>query len=149
MPPSSKLTPMNDYEVAAQLRSVVVPLARSLRQQTGGELTATQSSVLGSVARHGPISLSELASREQLSLPMISKVVANLEGRDLVTRVDDPDDGRVCLAEISPHGGEWLAASRERRDRWLAERLAALDGDACAAIAAAIPWLQCLIDEPA
>lgn len=128
------------YDAAATLRSVVVLLNRTLRQQTAG-LTATQASVLGSIVRHGPLRLTELAELERLSGPMISKVVAGLEGDGLVERVRDPADGRAFLVQVSVAGGQWLLESRDRRDRRLAEGLAGLDDDEFAAIVAALPAL--------
>lgn len=135
------------YDVAARLRSVVVPLNRMLRHQTGGDLTATQGSVLGTVYRHGPVGLTDLAERERLSAPMISKVVAALEEEGLVERVKDATDGRVCRVQVSAHGDRWLTESRERRDRWLAERLGALDEAELAALDAALPALDRLVRE--
>jgi DNA-binding MarR family transcriptional regulator len=132
-------------ELAAHVRTTVVPLARVLRQQIGGELTATQLSVLGSILRHGPVRMSDLAARERLSAPMITKVVDALVARELVQRVRDPDDGRSWRAEVSLSGRRWLAASRERRDRWLSARLSQLDDDDRSAIAAALPALERLV----
>ena len=128
------------YDVAARLRSAVVLLNRMLRQQTAG-LTATQGSVLGSIVRHGPVRLSELADLERLSGPMISKVVTALVGEGLVERVRDPADGRACLVRVSVAGDRWLLESRDRRDRWLAEKLVDLDDEEFAAVVAALPAL--------
>lgn len=134
------------YQIAGRLRAVVPPLHRMLRQQTA-ELTATQASVLGSVAHRGPIRLTDLADVERLSGPMITKVVAALETADLIERLADPDDGRASLVRVSAHGHEWLEASRERRDRWLAERLAALDDAELAALTAALPVLERIVGD--
>jgi DNA-binding MarR family transcriptional regulator len=139
MPTAEALETMG-YDVAARLRSAVVPLHRMLRQQTAG-LTATQGSVLGSISRHGPLRLSELADLERLSGPMISKVVTALEEEGLVDRVKDPADGRACLVRMSVAGGRWLVETRDRRDRWLAERLGHLTDEEFAAIVAALPAL--------
>lgn len=134
------------YHTAARLRSVIPPLNRLLRQQTGGPLTPTQGSVLGSIDRFGPIGLTDLAGREQLSLPMISKVVTLLEREGLVERLRDPDDGRAWRVQVSDHGQRWFAARRERRDRWLAEELGRLDDDDRRAVDAALPALERLVD---
>lgn len=117
-----------------------------LRQQNA-ELTATQASVLGSVAHRGPIRLTDLADVERLSGPMISKVVAALEADDLIERLPDPDDGRVSLVRVSQHGDLWLEESRERRDRWLAERLGTLDAVDLAVLAAALPVLERVVGD--
>lgn len=133
-------------DLAAQLRAVVVPLARSLRQQSGGRLTATQASVLGSVMRHGPMAMSAVAVREQLSLPMVSKVVAALEEEGLVRRDASAHDGRVNLVSITEDGRGWVAETRRRRDRWLADQLGALEVDDLLALDRAIRALEQVLD---
>lgn len=138
--------PTEPRDLAAELRTVVVPLVRLLRQQTDGRLTATQASVLGTISRLEPVSLSDLAAGERLSLPMISRVVDVLEGEGFVERVGDPDDRRVTLVRIGPGGHDWIEESRDLRDRWLTERLHDLGDVERAAVAAAIPALIRLVD---
>lgn len=135
-------------ELAARLRTVVVPLARSLRQQLGGRLTATQSSVLGTVLRHGPMAMSAIAATEQLSLPMVSKVVAALERERLVVKASDPNDGRVCLVGISDEGRDWVEETRRRRDQWLATRLSSIDEGERDAIGRAVDALERVMSDP-
>lgn len=135
-------------DLAARMRALVVPLARALRQQSGGQLTATQVSVLGSIVRHGPIGLTALAGREQLSLPMVSKVIGVLEEAGLVERAPDPDDARISLVSVAPEGRAWVNESRRRRDEWLAERLAALTADERATVDAAVTALDRVLTEP-
>jgi len=136
-------------ELAARLRAAVVPLSRSLRQNAGGGLTATQGSVLGAILRHGPLPMGELAEREQLSAPMVTKVVASLDDEGLVTRTTAADDARVTLVEVSDHGRRFIAESRRRRDQWLAERLEQLGDDDRRALAQAVDALERLVvDEP-
>jgi DNA-binding MarR family transcriptional regulator len=135
-------------ELAARLRAAVVPLARSLRQQSGGRLTATQASVLGTVMRHGPVSLSAIAVREQLSLPMVSKVTGALEAEGLVLRSSDPADARVSLVDVSDAGRAWIEETRRRRDQWLAGRLADTDADERAALAKTIATFERILEDP-
>lgn len=136
-------------ELAARLRAVVVPLGRSLRQQSGGRLTATQASVLGTVMRHGPLALSAIAALEQLSLPMVSKVVAALEVEYLVMRSSDPADGRISLVEVSDDGRAWVEETRRRRDQWLAARLADTDAHERAALELTIATFERILADPA
>lgn len=136
-------------ELAARLRAVIVPLGRSLRQQSGGRFTPTQASVLGTVLRHGPIALSALAAREQLSLPMVSKVVALLESEQLVVRTTDPTDARVSRIAISGDGRAWIEETRGRRDQWLADRLAETSADEREAVARTVTTLERILRDPA
>jgi len=135
-------------ELATRLRAAIVPLARSLRQQSGGLLTATQASVLGTVMHHGPLSLSAIAVREQLSLPMVSKVVTALETECLLMRSSDPTDARVSLLAISDEGRSWVDETRRRRDQWLAARLADANPEERAALACTIALLERVLAEP-
>lgn len=127
--------------LAAELRAVLGPLSRQLRQQPSDPLTATQVSVLASIHAHGPISLGDVAALERLSPPMITKVVRALDGVGFVERVRDPADRRICLVRVSARGNEWIEHGRARRDAWLAERLAALPPADAAALATAAPIL--------
>lgn len=136
-------------ELADALRMAVGPLARQLRQQASEPLTATQTSVVSSICRWGPISLGELAAREQLSPPMISKVVAALEHEGFVERLADARDRRVCRVRLSSEGVRWVEEGRARRNAWLAGRLAALTTAERETIASAVQGLQRLIDDDA
>ena len=135
-------------DVAGRLRTAIVPLFRRLRQQLADDsFTPTQLSVLGTIHRHGPLSLGDLALRERLSLPTISKVVAALELAGVAERLSDERDRRVCLVRTTVAGGRWIDDSRARRDTWLAERLARLDDEERATLEAALPILERLTEE--
>lgn len=134
-------------EWASRLRLTVVPLARQLRQQTAEAFTPTQLSVIGTIHRHGPISLGDLAARERLSPPTISKVVAAIEAEGVIERIPDPEDRRVCRVRVTRSGERWIERSRAARNEWLAERIAALAPAERAALAAAVPVLERLVDD--
>jgi DNA-binding MarR family transcriptional regulator len=133
-------------ELAARLRIALVPLSRKLRQQNGPDLTASQASALGSIARSGPLTVGDLAEVEHVSSPMITKVAKGLEEIGLVTRSADPNDGRVTRLGLTDEGARRLEQSRRRKDAWLATKLRALDADELAAIEAAIPVIERLTD---
>ena len=126
-------------EWASRLRLAVMPLSRQLRQQATEAFTPTQLSVIGTIHRHGPVSLGDLAARERLSPPTISKVVAAIEAEGLIERIADPEDRRVCRVRVTRGGERWIERGRAARNEWLAERIAAL--------AAAVPVLERLVDD--
>jgi DNA-binding MarR family transcriptional regulator len=134
-------------EWAARLRTAVARLERQFRRETSGPYTPTQLSVIGAIYRYGPIPLGELASRERLSPPSISQVVATLEEVRIVERIPDPADRRVCRVAITAAGNRWIEANRVRRNEWLAERIAMLSPPERAAIATAVPVLERLLGE--
>ena len=76
---------------------------------------------------HGPLTLGTLAELEGVAPPTVTKIVGRLEQDELVERIADPDDGRVCRVVTSAAGEELLARSRQRKNAWLAGRLGGLD----------------------
>jgi DNA-binding MarR family transcriptional regulator len=132
-------------ELAAHVRTTVMPLARQLRQHASDGLTPTLLSAIGSIARHGPITLGDLASRERVSPPMITKVVTSLEAEGLVERTVDPADRRVSRVSLTAKGQTWLMEARALRDAWLAKRLSTLTQNEVDTLAAALPLLERLL----
>jgi DNA-binding MarR family transcriptional regulator len=106
----------------------VTRLARILRYQDPSGLSATQTSTLATVAHRGPLTLGDLAAREHVTPPTITRVVDKLEREGLVLRVPDPRDGRVVMVSLTAAGEAWVAETRSRKTAWLAERLQDLPG---------------------
>lgn len=125
-----------------RLRRSTARLARLLRQQDEGGFGATATSALATVQHHGPLSLGELAGREQVAPPTMTKVVEKLESQGLVKREIDPRDRRVARLTITVAGRRHLDRTRERRTAWLAARLDALDAAERQRIADAIGALE-------
>ena len=130
---------------AAALRLAVMRLARRLRQQADAGITQSQLSALATVERLGPLPLRELAAAERVGASTLTRIVAALEDEGLLQRTSDPTDRRVALVSVTAAGSSALAQVRERGTRLLQERLANLEGDAAAALAAALPILEHLI----
>jgi DNA-binding MarR family transcriptional regulator len=110
-------------EVASQLRLSTTRLARRLRTEAEVGLTPSLLSALAVVHVHGPLTLGALAEREGIAPPSVTKIVAKLQDQDLVERITDPDDRRVCRVVTTPGGEQLLARSRERKTAWLVARL--------------------------
>jgi DNA-binding MarR family transcriptional regulator len=117
-------------------------LARRLRSEADMGLSLSMLSALAMIHVHGPLTLGALAEREGVSPPTVTKVVSRLESQDLVDRTVDPTDRRVCRVATTPAGERFLAASRERKNAWLAAHLAAFDEDRRARLAAALDVLE-------
>ena len=75
---------VEEAELAARLRLAVTRLHRRLRQQQPGDLTPSQASALASVDRLASPTLGELAARESVQPPSLTRIVAALEARGLV-----------------------------------------------------------------
>ena len=66
--------------MAGRLRLSVTRLARTLRHQDAGTLAPTLSAALATVDRAGPLTLGDLAQREHVAPPSITKAVDKLRG---------------------------------------------------------------------
>jgi DNA-binding MarR family transcriptional regulator len=90
--------------------------ARYLADRAG--LSVSAGYVLNRVSRGGPARLTALASKEGVSQPSMTQLIQRLERQGLVTRLADPDDGRVALVAITEAGQALLdQGTRIRRER--------------------------------
>ncbi|MGH7685506.1 MAG: MarR family winged helix-turn-helix transcriptional regulator [Candidatus Dormibacteria bacterium] len=121
-------------------------LTRRLRQTASGELTLTQLSALATLYRTGPIRLKELARREGISASTISKLVDALERGALVARYPEVGDGRASRVALTATGAAVLEDLRRNGARLIDRALHALDATDRAAIRAALPALERLVD---
>ena len=115
------------YELAARLRVSVWRLARRMRHASAPEITPTLHAALFCVERHGPMTAGQLAAHEHVTKPTMTRTIAALLERDLITRTPDPLDGRVTWLQISVEGKKLLQRARKRSDEYLAKRVRALD----------------------
>jgi DNA-binding MarR family transcriptional regulator len=134
-------------DLAHRLRPVLTRLARRMRQATTGDLTPTQSAALATVDCHGPLTPSELATRERIQRPTATRVLARLEEAGLIERTADPTDRRSTLVVASAAGRAFLAEVRERKDAYLATRLDSLSPDDLATLERAAGILERVLDE--
>lgn len=131
--------------LAARLRIAVGRLNRRIRIDGRESIGPLQLSALVTVELHGPLRLSELARREAVTPPTMSRVLAALDDQGLVTRASDPSDARGVLITISEAGAKVLDEVRSHRNALVARRLARLDDAERTAIEAAMPALEALL----
>jgi DNA-binding MarR family transcriptional regulator len=119
-----------DTALASTLRLSVMRLARRMRaERAETSLTLSQLAALATLDRHGALTPGELAAHEKVQPPSMTRLLAVLEDKALVTRAPHPTDGRQALMTISPEGQALLREDRRRRDAWLARRMRALDSE--------------------
>ncbi|WP_431278395.1 MarR family winged helix-turn-helix transcriptional regulator [Leifsonia poae] len=128
-------------DLAGRLALAVGRLNRRMRSSTGG-LSHGQLSALSTIVRSGPVRPSEISAIEVVAAPTITRVVADLEARGLVTRQPDPDDGRSFFVVATDAGVELLLRARSDRARSVAAILAELDDGQVASIRNAIEALE-------
>ncbi|HEX3487929.1 MAG TPA: MarR family transcriptional regulator [Streptosporangiaceae bacterium] len=136
-----------DAGLATELRISVSRLARRLRAErvargVATELSDTQLAALAALERHTAMTPGELAEHEKVQPPSMTRVIAALQERGLVTRAPHPTDGRQVKLTATDQGRELVQQSRRLREAWLAQRLRELSPEERAALRAAAPILQ-------
>lgn len=135
--------------LSSHLRLVILRMSRRLRQESVGDITASQMSALASIYLAGAASLGELATTERIAPPSMTRIVARLEEQGFVRRRHDATDRRVSRLEITLAGETLLAQTRSRRDAYLAERLQGLTDADREIVEAALPIFERIIADDA
>ncbi len=129
--------------LAAELRVSLMRAVRRLRaEKSDTDLSDGQYSVLALLDRDGPQTPRDLAARERVQPPSMTRTVATLAELGLVSRTEHPDDRRQVLVALTGPGAATVRETRRRRDAWLARRLAELTPDERATLAAASDILR-------
>jgi len=134
-------------DLAVRLRLAITRTSRRLRQEAGTGLSPTLSAALATVDRHGPLTPSELAQRERVRRPTVTRLAGRLEEMGLLARAADPGDRRSSLLSVTPEGRALLETMRDRKDAYLASRLAGLDPGERAALDRAAAILERLLED--
>ncbi|MFD7657553.1 MarR family winged helix-turn-helix transcriptional regulator [Actinosynnema sp. NPDC059797] len=122
---------MTEIEVetglASRLRLAVVRLNRRLRaQRVNSTISLTQVSALSTLHKCGPLTPGELAAREGVQPPSMTRVIAALEEYGFATRRPHPTDGRQAIVELTEAGLGYINEEVSAREAWLDKRLAEL-----------------------
>jgi DNA-binding MarR family transcriptional regulator len=139
--------PTSDDDIAGRLYVVLARLTRTLRRQEPAQLGHGAVAALATIVRDGPLRVGDLAVREGVRAPTMTRIVASLAGDGYVTREPDPADARASLIRATSDGEELVSGTRAARSRLLGRRIAALSPEHRAALAAALPVLEELVDE--
>jgi DNA-binding MarR family transcriptional regulator len=135
--------------LANRLHSVAIHLLRGLRPQDDlAGISARRLSALSVIIFAGPLSLSNLAEIEQVSLPTTSRMMKDMEYEGLVERIADPDDKRSSRIQSTAKGQALFAEARQRRIQAITDRITALSPDQINLLQQAIPALEQMILPP-
>src|SRR5690348_6685754 len=106
-------------ELASTLRVSVMRVSRRLRSERADHaLTISQISALATLDREGPLTPRELAQHEKVQPPSMTRTLAGLEERALITRTPHATDGRQHLVSLTTEARSLLREDRRRRDAW-------------------------------
>jgi DNA-binding MarR family transcriptional regulator len=107
-------------DLAAQIRTTLSRLKRSLREHGGREdLTPSQVSVLIRLEKDGAATVSGLARAEGMRPQSMNAIVTSLQNAGLIDSSSDPNDGRKTLMSLSRKCVKILRDGRAARQDWL------------------------------
>lgn len=128
-------------DVAERLAFVAGSLNRRLRPPADA-LTHIAISALASVLRAGAVRPGDLARIEGVAAPGMTRLLADLEQRGLVTREPDPGDGRSQLIRLSGTGEAAVIAARQARATGMAALLERVPDEDLEVVARALDVLE-------
>lgn len=128
-------------EVASRLAVAVGRINRRIRPAADG-LSHGLLSALSTIVRKGPLRPGDLARIEVVSAPSITRALADLEGRGLISRSADPADGRSFFVESTEAGSDAVLRARSERAERVAALMASRTDEEFALIASALDALE-------
>ncbi|WP_018682574.1 MarR family winged helix-turn-helix transcriptional regulator [Actinokineospora enzanensis] len=129
---------MSESALTSRLRLAVVRLNRRLRaQRQTSAVSLTQLSAMSCLHKCGPLTPGELAAKEGVQPPSMTRVIAALEELGFVSRSPHPSDGRQAIVALTDEGVACIQADISAREAWLDRRLAELDDEERAILARA------------
>jgi DNA-binding MarR family transcriptional regulator len=120
----------HERSLASRERLAVVRLNRKLRAQgTGESVSLTQISALSTLHKCGALTPGQLASKEGVQPPSMTRVISGLEELGYVERRPHPTDGRQAIVELSESGLGYVRETISVREAWLDRQLADLSDE--------------------
>ncbi len=132
-------------ELACDLRIACLRLTRRLRCTKMSALPPHFFSLLAKLDE-GDCTAAELACRERVSAPSMSRTVAELIERGLATRHPDAHDRRRLQIAITDAGRVALQSARQERNQWVVEHLETLTEQERATLAKATVIINKILD---
>ncbi len=115
------------FGLAFRYNSIAIHLTRRLREaDTSSGVPPARLSALSVLVFGGRHTLGDLARRERVTPPTMTRIVTGLEQMGLARRRPDERDARLVWVEPTPEGREVMERARLARVERLAEELRAL-----------------------
>jgi len=125
----------------------VLAISRSLRAlASDAGLTPTELAILVRLDQHSEQRAADVAAAAALHRTLVSRVLAGMEDKGLISRAADQADRRASRLTITRAGHELLADIRARQAEWLADRIGRLPTDDVSRLLAAVPALAALAE---
>jgi DNA-binding MarR family transcriptional regulator len=144
------LAPSRLVDLANDLNSRAIHLLRRISMDDAADgVTAARASALSVLVYGGASTLGDLARRERVATPTMSRLIDAMVREGLVTRETVPDNRRTLRLEASARGRELTERGRARRISRLADDLAVLSDRDLRALERAVVILGRLSPPPA
>jgi len=116
-----------DTAVIDLMQSIGV-LMRRVRAASGlHELSLTEASVMGRLAKDGPATTADLARAEGMKPQSMGTTVAALEEVGMVERKPHPTDGRQVNILLTAKGAAVRNSAKDAKQTWLMHAISQLD----------------------
>lgn len=130
--------------MASELRTSVMRMRRRLANERHPDnpLSLGAMAVLAALHKFDELTLGDLAARERVQPPSMTRTVNYLEEAGFVTRRPGDSDRRQVLVSITDKGRATVEADRVSRDAWLSKRLAELSPEELEIVRQAAPIID-------
>lgn len=137
----------DETRLAGELSLSIVRFARHLRSMRQHSLISlTNLSALNVLASDGPLTPGQLATRERIRPPSMTRIVGSLTELGLIKRIAHPTDGRQVIVSLSEEGEQLIESESAAREEWLRSKLDALAPEERKVLREAADLLTTLID---
>lgn len=142
-----KTTPEN--AAALLLRSVLTLSRRVRAERPDGSAGLSSLGILGVLHRLGPMVATRLAAEQHLAPQSLTRIIAELERHQLISRTRSEVDARAITIAITHKGRDVLLTDIAARRAWLEKALAAaLTPDERRTLLTAAPIMLKLAENP-
>jgi DNA-binding MarR family transcriptional regulator len=121
--------PRKNYETAVidLMQSIGLLVRRVRAAASSHELSLTEASVMGRLAKDGPATTADLARAEGMKPQSMGTAIAALEEMGMVERKPHPTDGRQVHIDLTAKGAAVRKSAKDAKRTWLAQAIAELD----------------------
>ena len=113
-----------------------------MHAQRGPDITIPQFRSLSFISRYPDVSLSDVAGHIGLTLPSMSKMIAGLVNRGLITRSPSTIDCRCIVLAVTTRGNEILKIAQDNTQAVITKMLSTLSNDALEVVIRSMLVLQ-------
>ena len=116
-----------DLAVTDLIQSIGLLVRRVRGAAASHELSLTEASVMGRLARDGAATTADLARAEGMKPQSMGTTIAALEEMGMVERRPHPTDGRQVNISLTAKGSAVRKRAKDAKHSWLAQAIAVLD----------------------